>query len=207
MAIFWEHLKYHEDTTEKRALTEEDRDFLVRLQRELNTQDTCGNAEPRYWGIRGTEQIYGMEEGYGDEYDLYDNAACSIAASSMTDAVKIVREFVNDMDDECDWMVEACDGCINVVTYEDGEETLYDLKDVKEWLNEHGGDYSISGRKEFGKIYEDAMFLTQKAAEEHLRKNAHHYADDARTYAMTSWRSPEYERVIEILRHIDWERI
>lgn len=48
MAKFWK-TKRHEDTTEKRQLLKDDIDFLVNLQREMNTQDHLCQADPRYW--------------------------------------------------------------------------------------------------------------------------------------------------------------
>lgn len=54
------------------------------------------------------------------------------------------------------------------------------------------------------KIYPNTMFLTQKAAEEHLKSNYYHYSEDAHTYAMTSWRNPETEKLWKILKEIDW---
>lgn len=56
MAIFHKTLQYHEDTTEKRDISQEDIEFLKRLQLEMNTQDTTGTADPRLEGIR--EQVY-----------------------------------------------------------------------------------------------------------------------------------------------------
>lgn len=44
MAIFHRTLHYHEDTTKKRELKQEDVEFLKRLQLEMNTQDTTGTA-------------------------------------------------------------------------------------------------------------------------------------------------------------------
>lgn len=40
MAIFHKTLQHHEDTTEKRDISQEDIEFLKRLQLEMNTQDT-----------------------------------------------------------------------------------------------------------------------------------------------------------------------
>lgn len=37
---------------EKRKITVEDLDFLRDLQFELNTQDTCGNRDPRFWTVQ-----------------------------------------------------------------------------------------------------------------------------------------------------------
>lgn len=55
-------------------------------------------------------------------------------------------------------------------------------------------------------ITTDAMFLTLSEAERHLKANAHHYAHDAHTYAMTAWRSPEVERLLTILHSIDFDK-
>ena len=48
-------------------------------------------------------------------------------------------------------------------------------------------------------------FLTMKSAEEHLRLNAHHYHKEARAYALSAWRNPVYERVIENIKNTNWE--
>ena len=56
MAIFHKTLQYHEDTTKKRELNQEDVEFLKRLQLEMNTQDTTGTADPRFWVIKGSER-------------------------------------------------------------------------------------------------------------------------------------------------------
>ncbi|MCW6662922.1 hypothetical protein NHG29_01405 [Aerococcaceae bacterium NML160702] len=56
-------------------------------------------------------------------------------------------------------------------------------------------------------IRKDAFFLTQKAATEHLRRNAHNYTEDARTYCMHAYRCPEYERLLEILSTVDWSEV
>ena len=52
MAKYWEHLKYHEDTVVKEKLSSDDVKFLKELQKEINTEDNGGTANPRYWVIR-----------------------------------------------------------------------------------------------------------------------------------------------------------
>ena len=56
-------------------------------------------------------------------------------------------------------------------------------------------------------IYPSTMFLTEKAAREHLQRNDYHYSGDAHTYCMCSWRSPDVERLWKILREIRWEGV
>ena len=62
MAIFHKTLQYHEDTTEKRDISQEDIEFLKKLQLEMNTQDTTGTADPRFWVIKGSERVVDNEE-------------------------------------------------------------------------------------------------------------------------------------------------
>ena len=61
MAIFHKTLQYHEDTTEKRDISQEDIEFLKKLQLEMNTQDTTGTADPRFWVIKGSERVVDNE--------------------------------------------------------------------------------------------------------------------------------------------------
>ena len=38
-------------------MTKEEVDFLLQLQKEMNTQDSLGNADPRYWVIMSMWRI------------------------------------------------------------------------------------------------------------------------------------------------------
>lgn len=53
-----------------RPITKEDIAFLADLQRELTTQDTVGQADPRFWVIRDTYTEACWEED-ADEWELY----------------------------------------------------------------------------------------------------------------------------------------
>ena len=61
MAKYWENLKYHEDAVVKEKLSNDDIKFLKELQKELNTEDNVGTANPRYWVIRQPERIYHLD--------------------------------------------------------------------------------------------------------------------------------------------------
>lgn len=71
MAKYHEHIEYHEDTREKHEITKEELDFLLKLQKEMNTQDDVSQAEPRYWVIKGSEKLYRVEDDI-DGYELLD---------------------------------------------------------------------------------------------------------------------------------------
>lgn len=74
MAIFHKTLQHHEDTTEKRDISQEDIEFLKRLQLEMNTQDTTGTADPRFWVIKGSERVVDNEN--PDELVLQEERFC-----------------------------------------------------------------------------------------------------------------------------------
>lgn len=217
MAVYHKGLSYHEDITLKHDITEEEIEFLINLQKEMNTQDTVGQAEPRFWVIRGTVKEYGIEDGYGDGADLVDDSSGDVVAYNLPMAAEYVREeLIAD--------INSTDGLIRTVSLEkgifhpdilisweeDGEEDslIFDnMQELADWLNENGYDFRVANYKQTSKIFPDTMFLTQKAAEEHLRKNYYHYPEDAHTYAMTSWRNPETEILWKILREVDWKRL
>lgn len=217
MAKYHEHLKYHEDTVEKKALTKEDVEFLKDLQKELNTQDNVCQADPRYWVIKGTEKLYHVED--ADGYELV-NSEYDVLADTMKDICEYINENLLEEINESrasgeEYTVEYESGLFGydkiIVKWNSPDygfeqtEELEDLNDIKNWLDEQGyDDYNVVSYKIVDKIYENTMFLTQIDAENHLRANHYHYSDDAHTYAMTAGRSPRVEKLIKLLQETDW---
>lgn len=212
MAVYHKHLQYHENTVRKHRLQEEEINFLMELQKEMNTQDNVGQAEPRFWVIQGSEKHYGIETGYEDGSELVLDT--DTVATDMISAARYIQEDllaeINDTDG-IQRIVELEEGIFHptlVVKWEeDGYEdsiTFDHMEGVADWLNEMGYEYRVVNYMIERKIYPNTMFLTQKAAEEHLKSNYYHYSEDAHTYAMTSWRNPETEKLWKILREIDW---
>lgn len=46
--------------------------------------------------------------------------------------------------------------------------------------------------------------MTLRDCREHINRNAHHYSREAHPYAMTAWRSPQVERLWELLCEVDF---
>lgn len=216
MALYHKNLKYHKDDIEKHSLTNEERKFLLELQTELNTQDCVGQANPRFWVIKGSEKLYHVDE--ADGYELYDKEACEVLAEDAEGICEYINEYLLEAINEerplkekyTVTYEEAVFGddviCVTWIDedYDEQRMELSDINDIQEWLNEHGYDYEVISYKIIPKIYKDTMFLTQKDAEEHLKANDYHYSADAHTYAMTAWRSPRVAKLIEILQKVDW---
>lgn len=221
MAKYHENLTYHPDTLEKHRITKEEIDFLKELQKEMNTQDTVGQAAPRFWVIQGTEREYGIDKGYEDGTELVDNQSCD----RIADTIEEVFEYIKD---NLLKEINNKDGIQRIILLEEHEKfnsnrivikwigessneecrvELDDLEEVCDWLNDWDYDYRCVNYKNKSHVYQDLMFLTQKSAEEHLRANHYHYSEDAHTYAMTAWRSPIVSKLFEILQTVDWDNL
>ncbi len=139
---------------EKRKITTEDIDFLRDLQFELNTQDTCGNCDPRYWTVI--------------------DSVCDPTWSEIADYYVITDDEGNEIG-RVDYEVDA-------------------------------GDLNCVPMHERRAAVEDTLFLTLRECREHIERNRHHY-NRPYTYVQTAWRSPQFEKLINILQQVDWNMI
>ena len=207
MAYYHKNLEYHEDDTEKHEITEEERKFLRELQKELNTQDTIGQADPRFWVIKGKEKIFGMEDG--------EIALCneSVTICGVENIIQYIRDEILPDVNELYTDSEHPEGVYSILDYNfgdlaiviDDERETYGLDELAEWLGEKTREqYTFQFYEERDRIYDNTMFLTETDAEKHLRANHYHYDEDAHTYAMTAWRDPRMEQLIKILRSVKW---
>lgn len=126
MAIFHKTLQHHEDTTEKRDISQEDIEFLKRLQLEMNTQDTTGTADPRFWVIKGSERVVDNENP--------DELVLQVDGSTVTSTTEETVKYLNDnILPDCNIDRENCKIETGYtwdfkLTYtEDGEEEYEDL--------------------------------------------------------------------------------
>ncbi|MNW55214.1 hypothetical protein D3C74_328620 [compost metagenome] len=84
-----------------------------------------------------------------------------------------------------------------------------DFEELWEFTKDNLNDNGFFGEvfvKEQGFIASDTLFLTKKEAKRHLELNHYHYSSKAHTYAMTAWRAPKVERLINILETFDWDK-
>lgn len=217
MARYHKNLTYHEDNEPKHEITGEEIEFLMKIQKEMNTQNTVCQADPRFWIICGSEKEYGIETGYEDGSELIDENGGAPVANSIEEAFTFIQEEileqVNDIDGVKRELLLIDDFLGKRIKVSDSDskynyELLETMDDVVEWLHENGFDeYRCANYRIIEKKYDNTMFLTQKAAEKHLRANDYHYSEDAHTYAMTAWRSEEVASLYEILRKVDWSKL
>lgn len=199
MAKFWKHLIKHPDAVIKHKITDEEITFLKRIQEELNTQDTVGQADPRYWVIRDYEKIHGENLSDVAGIEIYDSEAGNLITEIDTYGLEISEIGEKVLDG-----LEKEYYSLNEDTIEE-LRSVYDMESLISVLKETD-EYDLLVL-EYQKIpVNKGMFLTHEAAMRHLKENAHHYSEEAHTYAMTAWRSSE-ERLWEILQTVDFDQI
>lgn len=169
----------------------EDKQFLAELAKELNTQDNAATRNP-IWCIMDKE-IVSVPDGCGDFKIVTDDERV-IHLEDFAD--EIAENVPEKLEQEVKEAICLCD---------DTDELRSILEDYTE---EDPDAYCMFDARKEERICRDATgFLTKKSAEEHLKQNAHHYSKEARAYALSAWRNPVYERLINIIKTTNWEEI
>ncbi|QZA69846.1 hypothetical protein 043JT007_60 [Bacillus phage 043JT007] len=178
----------------------EDIQFLKELQQELKTQDNDCQAAPRFWALMDYrwvtcppddhERVSVVFPEEGEDYVLDDlvndiinyESSCSycytVDHSAIDDLREMVDYFMTDEDEMLEWVRVNIDSEAYLV-YEREEEF----------------------------IVPNTMFLTKQEAKNHIKVNHYHYTSKVHTYAMTAWRAPKVERLINILENFDWDSL
>lgn len=164
-------------------------------------------AQPAYYGIWTCEDMVVMD-GYEEDHQfhLVDDWGSGMSAREAFEYCW-ENEMIFDSD------LEYAFTCHDDITLEYLEKTKGALPDdiddteIKDFIVEHFNDefdYLLITR--VGKVAQNAMFLTDKEAHEHLESNAHHYSHDAHVFCMTAWRNPALYDFMKALKDIDFEK-
>lgn len=194
-----------EDTVPRRALTAEDIDFLAKLQTTLNTQDTMGNADPRFWVIRQTERIPCAEDEADSCRVVFDDEP---VAGDMFDFIGHLKSrFENKIKaimahPDAGTRIQFLDNDGRVET----EQICQNIQDILDALENAGlsDGYEVYWEKHVPANVQDTLFLTHQDCEAHLRAYSYNYEPDAHAFAMTAVRSPRFEQLIRLLQTVDW---
>lgn len=207
--LAWVHFEDKIKKINNFNLTKEDFDFLIELQDEMITQDHVSQASPRFWVVATDKhQELGTEDNY-DGVQLYSSDAADIVCDG--DMCSIVEYVTNSYSEELEEEnIVFVDQCSHYLAKfgEDEEETFYDSEELLDFLKEHdviSDDYELTYYRYVHRNYPNTMFLTNRSCKEHIKANYYHYNDDAHSYAMTAWRSPEVEKLWDILDKVNWE--
>lgn len=206
--------KYHEDTVKKHKITQEELNFLKELQKEMNTQDTVSQADPRFWVVATDKhEELGTEECF-DVVRLYCSDDCeTVCDGDMSSIIKYIKENYYDELNKENITFEDKDTFYHIQFGKDencDEYCVYDSNDLLRFLKNHNiiaDSYELVYYQHIHYIYPNTMFLTNRSCKEHIKTNYYHYNEDAHSYAMTAWRSPEVSKLFKILQEVDWDNI
>ena len=171
-------------------MTREELEFLKDLQRELKEQDTDCQAAPRFWGILEEGQQV-VPDGFGDYTRVVDKTYGDSETYSLEEYVKHIRELLLEDDDE--------------VLYETWESVdKEDINEVIEFATKHlERNTEVFEIKKTTYVSEQTgCLLTKRAAKKHIELNGYNYKNP-KTYAMTAWRNPEFEKFLNIFENLD----
>lgn len=162
--------------------------FLKDLQAELKNQDNDCQAAPRFWTV-GDYRMRNCSEGFQEEYHIAaPNQECYQEIDSLLKEIE--TEELEDMSDD------AKEAFSDIECEESG------LDWIKEYYDE---DAELIPMTEEHFIRENTMFLTKAEAKRHIELNHYNYSKKAHTYAMTAWRAPKVERLLNILENFQWD--
>ena len=201
-----------------RNITKEDIYFLKELQDEINTQDTICQRDPRFWVVMQTVRTYGFSDEYSDDYVLVDSYDYDLAYYDIKEVFGLIEEYMDELsEDRCykDWKCEYIKDSemISIVGVSEREITdeweLTSLDDVMNFMNYevlHEDRFKIVYYKDDEQIVPNTFFLTKRECEEHIKMNSYHY-NNPHSYAMTASRSPQVEKLYNILHSVNWNNI
>lgn len=164
-------------------MKKEDIEFLENLRQELISQDTDYTANPRFWMIKEIKYQPTSAE-FSDVETIFD---C---------------ESQYDYESEDEFRQDLIEN--HICTEKELQNVAnYDLVD---YANEQSGTerFEYHYWREICALSENSMFLTKRECKEHIEANSHHYSKPF-SYCMCAWRSPQVERLINILTQYDWK--
>jgi hypothetical protein len=171
-------------------MTREELEFLKDLQRELKEQDTDCQAAPRFWGILEEGQQV-VPDGFGDYIMVIDKTYGDSESYTLEEYVKHIMGLLLEDDDE-----------VLYKTWDSVDKD--DINEVIEFANKclKRNVEVFEIKKTIHVSEQTGCFLTKRAAKKHIELNGYNY-NNPKTYAMTAWRNPEFEKFLNIFENLD----
>ena len=161
-------------------LSKEDYDFLIKTKNELETQDNRCTRDPFYI-IKAIKKVYGFAEDYSSDFELYN------AENETTFQINEIDEMIEYLEE---YEIEF-----------DKDSFINDEYEREEILEKNGFERVYYNEVEYI-VEEGTYFLTEQAALAHLGKNKHRLPSSAFTYADSSWRNQQINKLRDIILKI-----
>lgn len=162
--------------------------FLKELQKELNTQDYDSQAAPRFWVV-GDYIWVSTLEGNAQRY--------SVCFPEEAEVIEI-EDYLKTVQEDEELPSEAREAMADIECELSALDWIHDYVDNEAYL---------IPEEKVHHVHPNTMFLTKEEAKRHIKSNHYHYSPEAHTYAMTAWRAPKVERLVNILETFDWNAV
>lgn len=174
-------------------MTQEDKDFIISLANEMQTQDTRCTAQPYGLVITNEHIVSGMDSDYSDLFFYLDRD--NDTTYYEEDLPEMIADLEGWMDlDEYKDMLSDIDK-YNVNTFYRFsmfcDEYIPSEWDKIGYIVQRTAD-STNG------CYEGNFFLTEKSAKDYIERNKHNLNKPG-TYGVHLYRNPEMERLYDII--------
>lgn len=174
--------------------------FLKDLQQELKTQDNDFQAAPRFWALMD----YRWVETSPDEHERLSIVFPEEYEDYVLD--DLVSEIIN-YNPDCSYCYTVDHDAIDDLR-EMVDDSVVDEGELLEWFQTNiDSEAYLVYEKEEEFIVPNTMFLTKQEAKNHIKLNHYHYTRKVHTYAMTAWRAPKVEKLLNILEDFDWDSL
>lgn len=222
MAKFYEVKHIDTDPGPKRLLNAEDVAFLKDLAKEMRTQDSLYTAAPRYFGLMDDVTVWGNEDSYDSTVLIVDDDRSGI--KTVDEALESLARHLNrwlesaPLDTEFVVAGKSIQYGSLIVGPASSLSDVLDMADtvVKDickhfyWAKAERKDVwdaELAYTRKEQRIVRDALFLTQRGAQDYLKKNENAHSPNCHSYCMTAYKSPEVEHLFDILESVDWDKV
>ena len=173
-------------------LEKDEYEFFKDLANKLKTQDTRGTNKPVFYQIADYETKWDR-----DDTDDFDEVRVYLEDGDVLESVEELRKYIInnlEMFDNTTFYINSEKDRKDFI--KDIEEaSLYKLVDI---YNENSFNITFGHRNRILK----GAYLTEEAAKNHLKENAHHYSEGAKIYCSCAWRNQEIEKLNKIIEKI-----
>lgn len=156
-------------------ISDEMYDKLISLATEITTQNPRGTRYPHIFQIRNWKK----------QYDWGLNGDIQIWITEYGDEIETIEEFKEFLEDN------------NHKIPDNLEDVWNDYWVMEEFIEDNNIELKYCTYT-LEPIFENC-FLSEKAAQEHLKSNYYHYHKNADVYLTHGWRNPEMEMITQFL--------
>lgn len=180
-----------------RSLTDSDITFLKKLQHELQMQDNFGTADPHYWHILEKKMVRTFE-GNG-EVGIIDLEGNVFFGDDITE--KLVDELrYQTLEAELSKYLD------DIGFYDEDYAEQFRIVRIA-WQKDDDRIFPYElGYFTYEYKVAYPLFFTYKECKEHIRRYRHNYSDP-HAYCIYSDRTPNFERLLDILTYVDFDHI